>query len=121
MTNSQPGSADNSARIRDVSSDKDLRAVAGKTGQYLRVAFAPDGNTSALAHGDNAIRLWDTGVGNEFRRFAGHTNTVFAPPLWVLMFKTGNRHTDEVEPSGTTDHQEPDHGWLNLIREHYRT
>ncbi|MBM4067594.1 MAG: hypothetical protein FJ271_01425 [Planctomycetes bacterium] len=70
------GGADNSVRIWDVASGRELRKLDGHTGRVWAIAFAPDGRRLASAGFDNQVLLWDVGTGREIRRFSGHTDYV---------------------------------------------
>jgi RNA polymerase sigma factor (sigma-70 family) len=60
---------DESGRLWDVASGKELRQLKA-AGTLNAIAFAPDGKTLATAGRDGAVRLWDSGTGEERRRIA---------------------------------------------------
>src|SRR5271166_2105352 len=77
------GFGDNTIRLWDLASGKELRRLEGHTNKVRSVAFAPDGRSLASGSEDNTIRLWDLPSGKEMRRLEGHTGIVssvaFAP------------------------------------------
>jgi WD40 repeat protein len=76
------GSMDQTARLWDAASGREIRRLANRGSPVVSVAFAPDGRT-VLTGGGFSARLWDVATGREFRRFqhyaAGVTSVTFAP------------------------------------------
>ncbi|MFA7241153.1 MAG: hypothetical protein WC091_13670, partial [Sulfuricellaceae bacterium] len=56
-------SYDNSARLWDLASGKELRRFDGHGDPVNCVAFSPDGSSIATASSDNSARLWDLASG----------------------------------------------------------
>ena len=52
-------SGDNTARLWDAASGKQVAVLKGHTGGVHTVVFSPDGDRVATAGGDNTARLWD--------------------------------------------------------------
>ena len=77
------GSDDNTIKLWDVASGRELRTLAGQTREVFSVVFSPDGRTLASGSGDKTIKLWDVASGRELRTLAGHTrevsSVVFSP------------------------------------------
>jgi hypothetical protein len=77
------GSCDNTARLWDVETGRQLQCFQGFQGQVNGVAFAPDGRQALTASNDGQVQLWDLLTGREVRRFNGHRGAVhgvcFAP------------------------------------------
>jgi hypothetical protein len=70
------GGEDNTARLWDVASGREIRPLEGHTGEVLAVAFSPDGKRALSGSLDRTLRLWDLTSGRELRRFEGHTERV---------------------------------------------
>jgi len=64
------GGVDDTLKLWDVASGKELRTFTGHSGMVESVAFSPDGRT-ALSAGDDdkTMRLWEVATGKELRRF----------------------------------------------------
>jgi WD40 repeat protein/mono/diheme cytochrome c family protein len=77
------GSDDQTVRVWDVASGKEVLRLSGHTEEVHAVAFAPDGSRVASGGRDRTVRLWDAAAGKELRRFTGHTERItgvaFAP------------------------------------------
>jgi len=65
------GSWDQTLRLWDVSTGKEIRSYVGHTGGVNSVAFSPDGKL-ALSGGDDTLRLWDVATGKEIQSFVEH-------------------------------------------------
>jgi mono/diheme cytochrome c family protein len=70
------GSEDNTARLWDVATGRELRCFEGHTGEVLSVAFSPDGKRALSGSFDRTVRLWDVASGRELKRLEGHTERV---------------------------------------------
>jgi serine/threonine protein kinase len=67
------GSQDETARLWEVESRRELRALEIKGPIHLCVALSPDGRQALTAGADSVARLWDTKAGTLVRTFRGHT------------------------------------------------
>jgi len=81
------GGRDQTVRLWDVATGKQLRHFSGNTAQVWRVAFAPDGKAAASAEMDGTLRHWDLESGAELGQFLGHHGAAAA-----LAFAPDGRH-----------------------------
>ncbi|MBN8574768.1 MAG: hypothetical protein J0M05_12715, partial [Candidatus Kapabacteria bacterium] len=74
------GSSDETIKIWDVSTGKELRTLTGHTGWVNSVAFSPDGRkiASGSGIGDASIKIWDASMGKELQTLTGHTDVVYS-------------------------------------------
>ena len=83
------GKWDNTVRLRDVATGRELRVLTGHSAQINSVAFSPDGKLLASGSGswsiaqgilsrDNTVRLWDVATGRELRAMTGHSDQVYS-------------------------------------------
>ena len=68
------GSQDQTARIWDVETGKQLACFRGHCGRWgwrgvVAVAFLPDGRRALSASEDGTVRLWEADTGRELTRF----------------------------------------------------
>ncbi|PYS77148.1 MAG: hypothetical protein DMF66_10875, partial [Acidobacteria bacterium] len=70
------GSADNTARLWDAETGRELRRLAGHAGYVRAVAFSPDGRTLASGSTDGTVRVWDVATGAEVKTLAGAGSVV---------------------------------------------
>ena len=64
-TRSQVVVFDDTIRLWDVNTGKELKKITGHTDRVYSVAFSIDGNTLASGSWDNTVRLWDVNTGRE--------------------------------------------------------
>lgn len=67
-------SRDQTARVWDVASGRELHKFTGFRCSVKSVAFTPDGRTVAASGNDGMIKLWDLKTGNELHSFV-HINS----------------------------------------------
>jgi len=67
------GSLDNTARLWEAASGREIRSFTGHNAGVVAVAFSPDGQYVLTGSNDQTARLWETATGREIRSFTGHT------------------------------------------------
>ncbi|WP_298608852.1 caspase family protein [uncultured Spirosoma sp.] len=72
------GSMDNTLRLWEVSSGRELRQFIGHTSAVFSVAFSPDGRYALSGSGDKMLRLWEISSGKELHRLEGHMSAVLS-------------------------------------------
>ncbi len=70
------GSSDNTARLWDLETGKELRRLVGHTSVVTSVAVLPDGRRALTGSWDHTARLWDLETGQELRSLVGHSAVV---------------------------------------------
>jgi len=70
------GSHDNTLRLWDVATGRELRTFTGHSGDVSSVAFSPDGKLALSGSDDQTLRLWEVETGKEIRIFTGHSYSV---------------------------------------------
>jgi WD40 repeat protein len=76
------GSADNTIKLWDTASKREVRTLAGHNGGIKAVAFRPDGQWLASGAIDGNIKFWDVATGKEMRNLSGNgsvTTVAFSP------------------------------------------
>ncbi|MBA2705334.1 MAG: PD40 domain-containing protein [Blastocatellia bacterium] len=66
------GSADNTIKLWDTTSKREVRTLIGHTGGVRAVAFRADGQWLASGDIDGNIKFWDVATGQELRNLAGN-------------------------------------------------
>jgi WD40 repeat protein len=72
------GSDDNTLKIWDASSGKELATFSGHTDSVWEVAYSPDGSRIVSGSSDKTLKIWDASSGEELATFSGHTDSVLA-------------------------------------------
>jgi WD40 repeat protein len=77
------GGNDNTVRLWDVETAKELRGFEGHADHVTTVAISPNGRVALSASRDGTARLWDTESGKELRRWRleGHGSVVWGVAL----------------------------------------
>ncbi|KAE9385621.1 hypothetical protein BT96DRAFT_574609 [Gymnopus androsaceus JB14] len=89
------GSGDQSVRIWDASTGKEMHKLEGHTDQVTSVAFSPDGTQIVSGSGDQSFRIWDASTGKEMHKLEGHTDWVtsvaFSPDGTQIVSGSGDQ------------------------------
>ncbi len=70
------GSWDQTLKLWDVATGRELRRFIGHANWVTSVAFSPDGRFALSGSQNNTMKLWDVATGKELRSFSGHTGNV---------------------------------------------
>ncbi|MFX0201897.1 MAG: WD40 repeat domain-containing protein [Candidatus Hodarchaeota archaeon] len=85
------GSVDNTARLWEVATGKEVRRFEGHQEMIYSVAFSRNGHFVLTGSADMTSRLWEVATGKEIRRFEGHDTNVFS----VAFFSRWPNFSDE--------------------------
>jgi hypothetical protein len=102
-------SKDNTARIWDAESGKEMAVLRGHTGDVRSAAFSGDGRRVVTASWDNTARIWDAESGKEIAVLKGHTG-----PVRSASFSGDGRRV--VTASGDQTARIWDVTWATLMR-----
>lgn len=72
------GAFDDTIKLWDYSSGKELHTLKGHAGPVYCVVFSRDGKTLASASQDKTIRLWNVADGKQTKEIKGHGDTVLS-------------------------------------------
>ncbi|NIM14810.1 MAG: hypothetical protein GTO45_22710 [Candidatus Aminicenantes bacterium] len=72
------GSYDQTLKLWDKSSGKEIRSFKGHEGDVSSVGFSPDGKHLISGSYDNTLKLGDAATGKEIRTFKGHTDRIWS-------------------------------------------
>ncbi|HDN64784.1 MAG TPA: WD40 repeat domain-containing protein, partial [Methanosarcinales archaeon] len=65
------GSSDNTLKVWDIKSGKEMQTLAGHTGWVYAVAVTPDGSYAISGSSDNTLKVWDIESGKILASFSG--------------------------------------------------
>jgi WD40 repeat protein len=71
-------STDNTARIWDAATGKEITVLRGHEHNVRSAAFSPDGSRIVTASLDNTARIWDAATGKEITILRGHEKAVWS-------------------------------------------
>jgi len=72
------GSWDNTLKLWDIATGKEIRTFMGHSSIVRSVSFSPDGHLALSGSSDETLKLWDVATGKEIRTFIGHSSQVFS-------------------------------------------
>jgi WD40 repeat protein len=105
---------DETLRLWDLKTGRELRRFEGHRGQVLCVAFSPDGKWAASGGTDKAIHLWDVETGQGVCQYLGHTEELSA-----LAFSADSRRLLSGSHDGTVRLWDVDSGkQIGLFDDH---
>jgi hypothetical protein len=70
------GSQDNTAKVWDAETGKELLTLSGHVNGVSSVAWNPDGKRLATGSDDSTAKVWDAGSGRELLTLSGHSSYV---------------------------------------------
>ncbi len=70
------GSKDNTVRLWETATGRELQKLDGNIGFITSLAFSPDSHTLASGGLSGTVKLWDVATGNELRALTGHSGSV---------------------------------------------
>ncbi len=69
-------SLDQTVKIWDTATGKELFTLKGHAGWVRTVAFSPDGQRLASASDDQTVKIWDSATGKELFTLKGNADVV---------------------------------------------
>jgi WD40 repeat protein len=72
------GSADQTIKIWNFNTGKEIRTLTGHSSYVNRLALTPDGLLLASASADQTIKIWEIATGQELRTLTGHNSSIDA-------------------------------------------
>jgi predicted amidohydrolase len=72
------GSDDNTIKIWEVATGKQLRTLTGHSSVVLSVVYSPDGRYLASGSSDKTIKIWEVATGKELPTLTGHSREVMS-------------------------------------------
>ena len=72
------GSKDNTAKVWDAATGREVRTLRGHSGVVHGAAFSPDNRYVVTASLDRTVKIWDAATGTEVRTLNGHTDGVIS-------------------------------------------
>src|SRR5205823_2365660 len=72
------GSLDNTIKVWNLHTGKELYTLTGHTSSIYSVAISPDGHTLVSGSSDSTIKVWNLQTGKELYTLTGHTDAVMS-------------------------------------------
>jgi serine/threonine protein kinase len=70
------GGSDNTIKIWEVATGKQLRTLTGHSSGVRSVVYSPDGRYLASGSWDKTIKIWEVATGKQLRTLTGHSHSV---------------------------------------------
>ncbi|ETO08207.1 hypothetical protein RFI_29184 [Reticulomyxa filosa] len=70
-------SDDETVRLWDVESGREIRKLEGHSNYVNYAKFSPDGNKIVSCSKDKTVRLWDVSSGRQIQKLEGHSNSIY--------------------------------------------
>ena len=70
------GGSDNTIKIWEVATGRELRTLTGHSDFFRSVVYSPDGRYLASGSFDKTIKIWEVATGREVRTLTGHSGWV---------------------------------------------
>jgi WD40 repeat protein/serine/threonine protein kinase len=90
------GSADQTIKVWDTASGKEVFTLKGHTDRVTGVAFSPDSKRLLSSSADKTVKVWDTATGKEILCFASHKTRVKC-----VAFNPNGRHAASASDDST--------------------
>ncbi|MEH1856159.1 MAG: serine/threonine-protein kinase [Nostoc sp.] len=97
------GSWDNTIKLWDVNTGKEIRTLTGHANWVNSVAFSPDGKFLASGSADCTIKLWQVGTGIEIQTLTGHSDAV-SSVAYCPRTPATNSQDKQLVASGSNDY-----------------
>ena len=97
------GSWDNTIKLWDINTGKEIRTLTGHANWVNSVAFSPDGKFLASGSADCTIKLWQVQTGIEIQTFTGHSDPV-SSVAYSPRTPTTNSQERQLVASGSNDY-----------------
>ncbi|MEH1778783.1 MAG: serine/threonine-protein kinase [Nostoc sp.] len=97
------GSWDNTIKLWDVNTGKEIRTLTGHANWVNSVAFSPDGKFLASGSADCTIKLWQVGTGIEIQTLTGHSDAV-SSVAYCPRTPATNSQDRQLVASGSNDY-----------------
>jgi WD40 repeat protein len=89
------GSSDDTIKIWEVATGRELRTLTGHYWGVYSVVYSPDGRYLASGNGDKTIKIWEVATGKELRTLTGHSSfvesVVYSPDGRYLASGSGDK------------------------------